>query len=1117
MQDKCIEENSRRPDIIESNSESYNYKDRVLDWVAGVGDLEVLDDTLNNNDDAESDKAKQTVDSSPEISLYKRFLSGHPVYKWLLGNIRRVLYMEVPGNVQIRIRNSILKHLPEARRVSRRAMPERCNFTFTVDWDPCLFLRQQKYLERPEVAIGRAITITGSETDAQATTVMQYLLQTWPSSGIHLLDLLKIVVQDACNIPYSFYLVDRTQYIVLSRGPRFTLQVVGMAETIVEIGEQLTWLASALRPSSPQTELILVEAHAKSRQLNESPIGSNAQYLCDISFVESPIATSQVGNGQCWHRLFQSPVVVKGYPIPRRPTYHKGLEIGIDVMATLVGTNRINIFKKKIFIKGFSTMMIPTGYSDNILFWHLIYNEYGDRISYLDSKVSHLEGINSSDIESVRHILGWSSEVRCLSGTSDANYEINRSGLPYSHEGCKMNDISISHGQVIKSSNFRHVTGKRDTPSYILSDYMFKLVSLSKEYVIFWDVDTKRGWLVNGTTALLHLLRASLEYNKTDDANFKFLFESDNFKEAQSPGTNSAVMQVLMDEENLKLELYEVYDLHDINTKKKYLVSNRISDLYETLEKIIDHQRDIAGEDGKLLKDAPRKDLEGWDFKDIATKQDSIKPLLAKIKTIGKGWIDFTRSIQAATLFGEGFGELIEPIRKTDLCGYWTTLPSKKYYLAASMEDIKRIIDRLGNSRTNPPRLTRSQVWAPFKRDASLSCECAKGMGRHCELTQTIWPLRMRKRVSKEMPLPAGAVVFGYNSLIRMIWKDTGHPEDGEPPLSGEESDDDGPADSGDDPADSGVGLNSCAPTTAERRENPLTYDDYKTGIICALPKELAAVEASFDEHHQCLPQLKKDTNSYCLGSIGTQNVVAACLPYEEYGINAAAKVASDMDKTFTTLERIFLVGIGGGIPSEDHDIRLGDVVVGTSIIQHDMGKAMQKDSRLLRTGPTQRPDTSLRTAISKVKSHHNHSTDFLETHIQHILASLPEYGRPQEGRDRLFEGSFHHEEGQNTCQNCSGPEVIRESRTPRPHVHYGIIACGSQVVKDASLRDEIGTELKAICIEMEATGVMTTGRCLIIRGICDYADSHKNDDWHNYAAASAAAYMKHFILHTAT
>ncbi|PTB54353.1 hypothetical protein M431DRAFT_531874 [Trichoderma harzianum CBS 226.95] len=133
-----------------------------------------------------------------------------------------------------------------------------------------------------------------------------------------------------------------------------------------------------------------------------------------------------------------------------------------------------------------------------------------------------------------------------------------------------------------------------------------------------------------------------------------------------------------------------------------------------------------------------------------------------------------------------------------------------------------------------------------------------------------------------------------------------------------------------------------------------------------ALPKELAAVKALFDEHHQCLPPLKRDTNSYCLDRIGTHNVVATCLPYKECGFKTAAKVASDIDKTFPTLERIFLVGIGGGIPSKEHNIRLSDVVVGTGIIQHDIGKAMQKDSRLLRTGFTQRPNTSLRTAISK-------------------------------------------------------------------------------------------------------------------------------------------------------
>lgn len=211
MKNTYLEENGKRPDIIGGNSESSNYRDRVQNWFPDVDNLEDPntalnedpDDITDNDDDEDPEEANRAVDSFPEIIVYKKFLSEHPVYKWLLDNIRRVLYMEVPGNVQTHIRQSILQHLPEETKVSRAAMPQRHNFTFTVDWDPCLFVLRQGYLERPEVAIGRTITITGSETDAQATTVMQYLLQTWPSSGMHLLDLLKVVVQDDCTIPYS--------------------------------------------------------------------------------------------------------------------------------------------------------------------------------------------------------------------------------------------------------------------------------------------------------------------------------------------------------------------------------------------------------------------------------------------------------------------------------------------------------------------------------------------------------------------------------------------------------------------------------------------------------------------------------------------------------------------------------------------------------------------------------------------------------------------------------------------------------------------------------------------------------------------------------------------------
>ncbi|KUM57039.1 hypothetical protein ACN42_g10158 [Penicillium freii] len=78
--------------------------------------------------------------------------------------------------------------------------------------------------------------------------------------------------------------------------------------------------------------------------------------------------------------------------------------------------------------------------------------------------------------------------------------------------------------------------------------------------------------------------------------------------------------------------------------------------------------------------------------------------------------------------------------------------------------------------------------------------------------------------------------------------------------------------------------------------------------------------------------------------------------------------------------------------------------------------------------------------------------------------------------------------------------------------VHYGLIASSNQVVKDSQLRDRLGRELDAYCVEMEAAGLMNNYPCLVIRGICDYADSHKNKEWQGYAATVAAAYAKEVL-----
>jgi nucleoside phosphorylase len=107
-------------------------------------------------------------------------------------------------------------------------------------------------------------------------------------------------------------------------------------------------------------------------------------------------------------------------------------------------------------------------------------------------------------------------------------------------------------------------------------------------------------------------------------------------------------------------------------------------------------------------------------------------------------------------------------------------------------------------------------------------------------------------------------------------------------------------------------------------------------------------------------------------------------------------------------------------------------------------------------------------------------------------------------------------DEDDKCCSKCdSSQEVRRRSRdSTNPQIHYGTIASGNTLIKDAATRDLIikATREDCICFEMEAAGLMNSFPCLVIRGICDYADSHKNDRWQRYAAATAAAYAKEFL-----
>ncbi|KAJ5216887.1 hypothetical protein N7468_009895 [Penicillium chermesinum] len=257
--------------------------------------------------------------------------------------------------------------------------------------------------------------------------------------------------------------------------------------------------------------------------------------------------------------------------------------------------------------------------------------------------------------------------------------------------------------------------------------------------------------------------------------------------------------------------------------------------------------------------------------------------------------------------------------------------------------------------------------------------------------------------------------------------------------------------------------------------------DAFQIGWICALPIEAAAAGEMLDEKFGILDeQDAADSNTYTLGRIGKHHVVIACLPGGQYGTTTATTVANNMLRTFSKSLRIgLMVGIGGGVPSPAHDIRLGDVVIshphGTcgGVIQYDMGKVIA-GGEFERTGSLNSPPRALLTAVDE----------------------------------------YDHPANAGSCDGCLAEwEETRDQREDSdPLPRYGIIASGNNVIKHGRTREQLRSQTGAMCFEMEAAGLMLDFPCIVIRGVCDYADSHKNKEWQGYAALVAAAYTKELL-----
>ncbi|KAK2034264.1 pfs domain-containing protein [Colletotrichum zoysiae] len=273
------------------------------------------------------------------------------------------------------------------------------------------------------------------------------------------------------------------------------------------------------------------------------------------------------------------------------------------------------------------------------------------------------------------------------------------------------------------------------------------------------------------------------------------------------------------------------------------------------------------------------------------------------------------------------------------------------------------------------------------------------------------------------------------------------------------------------------------------KTKTPETHEEYTIAVVCAMSFEMSAVRFMLDREHPRLRAKDGDSNMYVLGELSGHNVVLACLPGHD-----------------------------------KHDIRLGDVVVSMpegqygGVVQYDLGK--DTDAGFVLKGMLWPPPSLLRSAVEMMRSDHLVSDNKIEEFVATMLQKGPRlaaYRRPSDEPDVLFSEDYTHNPGSASCARCDKSKT--EERAPRQPegsvIHYGLIASGDSVLKSSAKRSAAVRSLgDVLCFEMEAAGIMTEFSCIVIRGISDYADSHKNDAWHYFAAAAAAACTKELLAY---
>ena len=286
-------------------------------------------------------------------------------------------------------------------------------------------------------------------------------------------------------------------------------------------------------------------------------------------------------------------------------------------------------------------------------------------------------------------------------------------------------------------------------------------------------------------------------------------------------------------------------------------------------------------------------------------------------------------------------------------------------------------------------------------------------------------------------------------------------------------------------------------------------------GVITALPHEYIAVEVLLESQRPIYVSGEGAGRQYLYGEIpaangGVHSIVLALLP--DMGNNIASARAAILLQHFKTVRTVIMSGIAGGVPypaKPSEHVRLGDIVITNrqGIVQYDFDKEEFEDGEVKITyrNPPRAPSASLIESARLLQAGEMKGQRSWLLFIQRALERLS-ITRPPDETDTL---------ASSTNPDEVVPHPVDSRRVAgEPRVFSGPIASANKLLKNPIKRYQLRDRFGVKAVEMEGSGIadatwIAEVQYMVIRGICDYCDKNKGDDWQNYAAVVAAAYTR--------